>query len=147
MRTELIKGLLFMTIQFTFARIDNSSPKDIVVNSLTALLGTTNTTNAVQSIETYFSPGYVQHTNTDILDYASFVQHIQDLKIGLLRSDLRIKTIIGPMQTSANSSLEYQVGSYHHITLEYGNETMSSDVIALFGLRDGKIVECHEVTQ
>ncbi|KAL1854215.1 hypothetical protein Plec18167_000132 [Paecilomyces lecythidis] len=147
MRTELIKALLFATVSFASAYTDNSNPKDIVLNGLTALLGNTNATKAVQGIETYFSPDYVQYTNTDILDHDSFVQHIKDLKVGLERSNLHIKTIIGPTEASTNSSLEHQVGSHHHITLGYGNKTMSSDVISLFGLRDGKIVECHEVTQ
>ena len=142
-----IKLVFAYILPVIFAQ-DSWSPIDIVSQALNGVVATTNGTEAIQAVETYFSTEYKQYTDTTVLDYEGFKQHVQELTNGLTHVEFNIYKIIGP-STPVNSSdtTIYQVGTYHHVEDTVGSKTAVANVIAVFSVQNGQIIECHEVTE
>ncbi|ASZ14967.1 nuclear transport factor 2 family protein [Chitinophaga pendula] len=89
-------------------------------------------------IQRYFSTDYVQHVDGKVLDYATFVAHMQALKAATQQLKVTFKALAEEGDT---------VFTNHEVIAEKKDGSSSrSQVIAEFRVRDGKVYYCDELT-
>jgi hypothetical protein len=132
------------------AALSNLSPVRIVTEGITALLADVDTTQALRAFNKYFSPDYVQYSNTDFYDHNAYVEHIQASRIGLQSLDIHKLTFIGSTAADTNTSVLYQVGAKYLITAIFTNSTtdepysLTFNGISMLEVQAGKIIVGRE---
>lgn len=89
-------------------------------------------------IQTYFSTDYIQHVDGKVLDYATFVVHMQTLKAATKRMTVTFKALAAEGDT---------VFTNHEVEAEKADGTIiRSQIIAEFRIRAGRVYYCDELT-
>lgn len=89
-------------------------------------------------IHQYFSEEYVQIVDDQILDFATFKKHIHKLKEKVQETHVRFAGI---------ASNETSVFTRHYVKSKLKNgEWVKHKVLAEFQLKNGKVVQCDELT-
>ncbi len=91
------------------------------------------------TIGNFFAPDYRQTVNGISLNYRDFVSHLAILKQLTRSMTVKVLTI---------ASQENRVLTHHQVTAcKTGGGKSVSEVFACFTVREGRIVECQELTR
>ncbi len=91
-----------------------------------------------QEVARYFSPSYEQKVDGKTLDFASFVDHIRELK----RAVTSLRVSFEQMVAEGNKVMDI-----HRVKADKRTGgKMAARVISLWVIEDGKIVLCDELT-
>lgn len=89
-------------------------------------------------INKYFSEDYVQIVDDQTLDFDTFKKHIRKLKDKIQQVDVRFSSIV---------SNETSVFTKHYVNSILKNgETVKHKVFAEFQVKNGKVIQCDELT-
>jgi predicted SnoaL-like aldol condensation-catalyzing enzyme len=87
----------------------------------------------------YFHPSYMQYVDGNILDYTTFIQHMQAIKSSVKDVKIKFEHLIA--EDDMVCSVHYASGT------KPNGSVVKSKIIALFKLQEGKFVLCEELTQ
>ncbi|MDP1724590.1 MAG: nuclear transport factor 2 family protein [Alphaproteobacteria bacterium] len=115
----------------------SESPKDIVKNCFRDIIQAEKWDKP--TYDKYFSEDYVQIADGKTLNYTQSQEHVKTLK----RDYKSIKIVFHEIVTENNKVATRHTG---HV-IKNDNSQIEVDVMAIFEIKDGKIIACRELTR